>query len=196
MQRGLFLTLTALLATAACATAPAEAPRPEPEAPSPAAPPPPVEAKQPEPEPQKVLIALKRVHFGLGSAKLNATSRGALDQAAAALKEHADLELEIEGHADERGDDASNLQLGEERAQAVQSYLARAGVDRKRISATSKGEGSPLATGTGKGAWAENRRVEFRIVRGNGEVDVKEGVLVDDRGRPLGGRLQHARHGK
>src|SRR3954452_12384895 len=78
MQRRLVLALTMMLA-AACSTTPKEVARPEPEAP-PATPPAPpaAEAKAPEPEPQKVLIALKRVHFGLGSAKLNAASRAAL----------------------------------------------------------------------------------------------------------------------
>jgi outer membrane protein OmpA-like peptidoglycan-associated protein len=196
MQRRLVLALTMMLA-AACSTTPKEVARPEPEAP-PATPPAPpaAEAKAPEPEPQKVLIALKRVHFGLGSAKLNAASRAALDDAAAALKQHRDLELEVEGHADERGGDAYNLRLGEERAEAVQQYLSRAGVERARISASSKGEASPLATGSGAGAWAENRRVEFRIVKGNGELDLKDGVVLDDRGRPLGGKLHRARHRK
>jgi outer membrane protein OmpA-like peptidoglycan-associated protein len=196
MQRRLVLVVTAMLATGACASTPPPEPakaEPAPPPPEPKAPPP--EAKQPDPEPQKVLIALKRVHFALASAKLNAVSRAALDEAAGVLKEHKDLALEIEGHADERGSEAFNQRLGEERAQTVQQYLAKAGVGRDRMSASSKGASSPLATGSGPAAWNENRRVEFRVARGNAEIDLKQGVVLDDHGRPVG-KLQKARHRK
>jgi outer membrane protein OmpA-like peptidoglycan-associated protein len=197
MQRRLVLILSTMLVSGACGTTPPPEPakpEPAPPAPEPKAPPP--EAKAPDPEPQKVLVALKRVHFALASSKLNAVSRAALDEAAATLKEHKDLELEIEGHADERGSEAFNQRLGEERAQAVQSYLAKAGVDRSRMSANSKGASSPLATGSGPSAWNENRRVEFRVARGNAEIDLKQGVVLDDHGRPVGGKLQKAHHRK
>jgi hypothetical protein len=54
----------------------------------------------------------------------------------------------VEGHADERGGDAYNLHLGEERAEAVQRCLARAGVERARLSATSRAKASSTSSST------------------------------------------------
>jgi len=140
------------------------------------------------------LIMLHRIHFGYDSAAILADSRAALSEAAGPLRDHPDVHLYVDGHADERGPSAYNLSLGERRARAVVDGLAKLGVARERLHIVSYGEGSPLVQGHGPVAFASNRRAEFRLFRGDVRIDVEDGVLYDDRGMPLGARSSAADH--
>lgn len=65
-----------------------------------------------------------------------------------------DEKVLITGHTDDRGDDASNMKLGERRAKNVRDILRKLGVPRDRITTVSKGETEP-ATQWHR-AWLEN----------------------------------------
>jgi peptidoglycan-associated lipoprotein len=69
--------------------------------------------------------------------------------------------VRVSGHADDRGTDAYNLALGEQRANAIRRSLARLGVDEERISTISYGEFRPARRGSNEGAWRLNRRAVF-----------------------------------
>jgi len=68
----------------------------------------------------------------------------------------------LEGHTDERGGREYNLALGQKRAEAVRRALGLLGVGDAQVEAVSFGEEKPAATGADEGAWAKNRRVEFK----------------------------------
>ena len=70
--------------------------------------------------------------------------------------------VRIEGHADERGTDAYNQELGKRRAEAVRELLLSMGVSSNKIETVSHGEKSPLAFGNTETAWQKNRRVELK----------------------------------
>ncbi len=72
-------------------------------------------------------------------------------------------DLDIEGHTDDRGDEAFNKQLSQERAQAVADYIIKRGVAAKRIKAIGYGEEKPVADNESSAGRAKNRRVEFTI---------------------------------
>ena len=71
------------------------------------------------------------------------------------------LTVVIVGHADQRGDDAINLVLGQQRADAVVGYLATQGVSGARMSARSVGEADLLTVDDDEASLALNRRTEF-----------------------------------
>ena len=71
------------------------------------------------------------------------------------------VQVQIEGHCDERGTIEYNLALGERRAQAVKNYLSNLGVDSSRIMTISYGEEKPVSEGHDEDAWSRNRRAEF-----------------------------------
>lgn len=179
-------TLSAACATAGKPAATASAP-PEPApamAPAPEAAAPKLTAAEAA-EARSLALALERVHFALDSAALTPDARAALDAAARHLAAIPDLHLSVEGHADARGDAAWNHDLAEWRAATVIDYLAAKGIDRSRLELVSHGESAPLAYGEDAVAHATNRRVEFHLLRGDVELRLERGRLVDDAGRPI-----------
>jgi outer membrane protein OmpA-like peptidoglycan-associated protein len=106
----------------------------------------------------------RTVHFGTDSASIPLDARRALDDIAAILRDHPEIEvLRIEGHSDPRGDALQNLHLSERRAAVVAAYLAAQGVDPARLVTQGYGESrlaDPRPTPEG---WAANRRVELIV---------------------------------
>ncbi len=113
------------------------------------------------------LLSLQRVHFETDSYSLSEDGRTALSEAADKLRSHADVALYVQGHADERGTAEYNLGLGERRGRAVADHLVRLGIGTDRLSVVSYGEELPLVAGEGDQALAANRRVDFRLMRGD-----------------------------
>lgn len=65
---------------------------------------------------------------------------------AALMQEKTDMNLLIEGHTDNVGDDNSNMKLSEDRAKAVSTYLIKKGIGSTRIEVKYFGETKPIAT--------------------------------------------------
>ena len=80
--------------------------------------------------------------------------------------------IEVQGHADERGDVKYNLQLTADRAASVVSYLVKKGVKPKKLRSFGYGKYCPVDQGHNEAAWEQNRRVEFKVL--NTEVLKKE----------------------
>jgi len=103
------------------------------------------------------------VAFNFDSPYLTDLGKGQVYLAAQRLKERGNLTIVVEGHADNRGDDAYNQKLGLERAQNVMNELASFGIDPSRMSTASVGESRPLIEHDTAWARAINRRVEFQV---------------------------------
>ena len=109
---------------------------------------------------------LDMVYFEYDKAIIKPQSYPILDAVAATLKGNPSIQLiEVQGHTDERGDDAYNLDLSDRRAKSVEKYLADKGVDPKRLSSQGYGETQPLDRRSNDAAWAKNRRVAFLILK-------------------------------
>ncbi len=106
---------------------------------------------------------LSTVYFDFNSSSLSSSTRDALSSNANFLKEHPSVEVQVEGHADERGGVQYNLALGEKRAQAVKQYLVSMGVSSSRVTTISFGKERPIAFGHDESAWSQNRRANFVI---------------------------------
>lgn len=106
---------------------------------------------------------LQTVYFGFDSSTLGSDAQTALKANAEFLKANTSVDVQIEGHADERGGIQYNLALGEKRAKAVREYLVALGVAQKRIAVISYGKEKPVAFGHDEGAWEKNRRANFVV---------------------------------
>lgn len=71
--------------------------------------------------------------------------------------------IEIGGHTDNTGSEAVNQQISELRANAVLSYLTRAGVNSSKLKAVGYGQSKPVAENTTAQGRAKNRRIEFTV---------------------------------
>ena len=90
-----------------------------------------------------------------------AESKPVLDEVVAALQKHPDWRFRVEGHTDDKGDDAYNLELSARRAAAVVAWLGAAGVDAGRFESQGNGESSPVADNKEPAGRALNQRVEM-----------------------------------
>lgn len=106
---------------------------------------------------------LRTVYFAFNSASLNSDTKSALENNASFLKENANVEVQIEGHCDERGGVQYNLALGEKRSKAVRQYLVSLGVKSSQMTTISFGKERPLSFGHDEASWSKNRRANFVI---------------------------------
>lgn len=103
-------------------------------------------------------------YFDYDSYNLRSDAREALKENAAWLKKNRSVNVQIEGHCDERGTTEYNLALGERRANTARDYLVRLGVSKSRLSVISYGEERPADPGHDEAAWSRNRRASFVIL--------------------------------
>lgn len=106
---------------------------------------------------------LRTVYFPFNSATLTGDASMALESNAGILKQNPSVEVQIEGHCDERGGVQYNLALGEKRAKTVRDYLVSMGVEARRITIISYGKEKPLAQTHDESSWSQNRRGNFVI---------------------------------
>jgi peptidoglycan-associated lipoprotein len=99
-----------------------------------------------------------RVFFATNETVLTTASRETLRKQAAWLRKNSDINVVLEGHADERGTREYNLALGERRANSAKDYLMTYGISSDRISVLSYGKEKPVDSGSSALAWSKNRR--------------------------------------
>ena len=104
-----------------------------------------------------------KIRFESGRATIDPDFAGLLDRLIETALRCPTANIEIVGHTDAEGEEASNQALSEKRAQAVMDYLVKAGLPADRFTAIGYGSTQPVAsndTGTGK---AQNRRIDFLV---------------------------------
>ena len=99
-----------------------------------------------------------RVFFATNESILTTASRETLRKQASWLRKNSEINVVLEGHADERGTREYNLALGERRANAAKDYLMTYGISSSRISVISYGKERPVDSGSNPLAWSKNRR--------------------------------------
>lgn len=104
---------------------------------------------------------LVTIYFEYDKSTLSSQAKQDLAGNASWLKSNQKMNIQIEGHCDNRGTIEYNLALGERRAQAVKNYLVGLGVPADRMSVISYGEEKPLVSGDSPEAWSKNRRANF-----------------------------------
>ena len=111
----------------------------------------------------KDLLAKNAIQFETDSAVVSPQSYALVfDLAGVALRCEA-TEIEIDGHTDNQGPDALNVELSQARAYAVAQLFERAGVSSSRLRSVGLGSSRPIADNDTEKGRAQNRRIEIVV---------------------------------
>lgn len=102
------------------------------------------------------------VEFEPGTAMMRPSSFAILDAVAATLHGNPSIELvEVQSHTSGLGDELTNLELTNVRAEVVRAYLVGVGVEASRLVAQGYGDTQPIERTPG--SW-KNERIAFLIL--------------------------------
>jgi len=102
------------------------------------------------------------IYFDFASDRLRAESTPVLNEIAGVLAKNADWKLGINGHTDNIGGDASNLELSRRRSEAVRRALVEQyHIDPSRLATAGFGASQPKETNATIEGRGKNRRVEL-----------------------------------
>lgn len=104
-----------------------------------------------------------RVFFAAGSDELGGRARAVLSAQAQWLARRPEVEVIVEGHADDTGAGTDDDMLSAGRARAVRDRLVAEGVQPARIIMTAKGNSDPVAVCQGSDCSAQNRRAVVAV---------------------------------
>jgi outer membrane protein OmpA-like peptidoglycan-associated protein len=110
-------------------------------------------------------VRLNNLFFDTNKFDLRDESKAELDRLITILSENPDMNIQIEGHTDNVGQDAANLVLSSNRAKAVVNYLIGKGIAANRLKSKGFGKTKPIAANTTDEGRQRNRRVEFAILK-------------------------------
>ncbi len=110
-------------------------------------------------------VRLKNIYFDFDKTTLKSESFVELNKVVEFLKQNSNVSIEISGHTDSKGSDTYNLNLSQGRSQAVVDYLIDQGIDSARLQAQGYGESKPIDTNDTDEGRANNRRVEFTVLK-------------------------------
>ena len=112
------------------------------------------------------VVLREAVHFEFDQATVRPDSASILDEVAATLLARPDLiRVQVQGHTDNKGGVAYNLELSQRRAEAVVAALVSRGVAPERLVAVGYGSTRPVGTNDTEEGQAANRRVQFDVER-------------------------------
>lgn len=114
----------------------------------------------------EILSRTSNIFFAPGSARLDAKSEPLLNTVVDIVQRCPDLRVQVGGHTDSIGSDATNQSLSERRAASVAAYMRSKGVDGGRVLSVGFGEARPVASNDTKQGRARNRRIEFAPASG------------------------------
>jgi outer membrane protein OmpA-like peptidoglycan-associated protein len=114
----------------------------------------------------EVLSSTGNIFFRTASARLDEASDPLLTSVVDIVRRCPTLVIEVSGHTDSDGSDATNQRLSELRARAVADYLAQSGIEPARIRPVGYGEARPAVPNDTAYNKSRNRRIEFAIAGG------------------------------
>jgi len=139
-------------------------------------------------------VILYEILFDYDKASLQQKSDKQLQHVLTLLMENPELKLEIQGHTDNKGEDAYNLTLSQQRAETVRRYLALFGIPPEQLTSKGYGEAQPVATNDTEEGRAKNRRVE--LVKMDVRSSAQQTTTVKDVAQIILGEWQIAENGR
>lgn len=111
-------------------------------------------------------MILDNVNFDQGLYDIRPESFAELDKLIKLMRKYPAMEVLLEGYTDNQGDFTLNVQLAENRVNAVREYMVnKGGIDIKRIETKSWGPMRPISSNATPELRQKNRRVELTILK-------------------------------
>lgn len=104
------------------------------------------------------------VRFEVNKTDLRPSDAERMLELAAYLKQNPTFRVELEGFADPRGSETSNMKLSTRRVNAVRDALIAAGVQKERILVGAYGELNVKCIQNAEECWQQDRRVEVIVL--------------------------------
>ena len=119
----------------------------------------------------KLPLIFKNIEFEPGKAGIRPAMHSTLDRITLFLVDHPTFRLSIAGHTDGKGDADVNEKLSQDRAEEIRHYIERKGkLGPNRIESFGYGSSRPLKDEQTEADARVNRRVEFRLVKPEGNA--------------------------
>jgi outer membrane protein OmpA-like peptidoglycan-associated protein len=112
---------------------------------------------------KRLAFAATAIQFDLGKATIKKTSHKLLNEVVKILNDYPDYLMTIEGHTDNTGNAAKNMQLSKDRAAAVKAYFVSKGIAADRLMDDGFGDTKPVASNKTAAGRAKNRRVAMDL---------------------------------
>jgi outer membrane protein ompA family P60 len=114
---------------------------------------------------KEINLYAKTILFDVNKSVVKTQAEFILYNIAKIMNENDDFNFIIEGHTDNTGVAEHNLQLSQERADAIKDYLIRKGVKSKRLEAKGYGQTRPIESNDTERGREINRRVEINVAK-------------------------------
>ncbi len=113
----------------------------------------------------KAVLGARKINFAPSSSSIEEASLGVIDTIAEILIECPNARFEIAGHTDSQGGEESNQTLSQGRADAVLAALLQRRIRTTKMTSKGYGEVSPIADNSTEEGRAQNRRIEFSLIK-------------------------------
>ncbi|WP_324676352.1 OmpA family protein [Hymenobacter sp. GOD-10R] len=125
----------------------------------------------------KLPLIFKNIEFDAGKATIRPSMHSTLDRIALFLGENPSFRLSISGHTDSNGDPDVNEKLSQDRAESIRRYIEQKGkLQPNRIESMGYGSTQPLKAEVTEEDARINRRVEFRLIKPDGDKPAEGGA--------------------
>ena len=112
---------------------------------------------------RKIKYVLGDVLFVYNKADLVPGATAKITEISEMMKLNPNKTITIEGHTDNTGSDAYNMELSQKRADFVKNALVQKGISSDRITARGLGKSHPIASNSTAKGRQENRRIEISV---------------------------------
>ena len=111
-------------------------------------------------------IEVKDIFYDYDKSAIRPDAAIRLDTLVQTLQDNPKINIELSSHTDQRGKDAYNLKLSQQRAEAAVAYIVSKGIAKSRITARGYGETRPIVKDAKtEEEYQRNRRTEFKVTR-------------------------------
>jgi len=117
--------------------------------------------------PQGQTIRFEHLLFEQRKSEIDPLSFEELDEFVALLKENPKMIIQLEGHTDSNGNAKANMELSQDRVDAVKKYMTNKGVGKVQVKTKAFGGTKPASKEKTPEARNYNRRVEMRVLSEN-----------------------------